>query len=636
MIVPMKKFYLIVLDKDRKNVPKRLRKLGVAHIEELQGSGETYQSLERERSEVESAYFLLQNYIGKKSKSGSPKSLSPLEVDGVKSLVQEVSGLKREMDSLNERTNQLVREIERVESWGDVSAAALVEVNNGSGRSLRFFEAPLKEIASLPKELEYMGLCAPKGKLRIALVLGESEKVPELPPSFQEFQLPEFSVSQMRQEIVSVERRKKEIAQAFKDRSEKTPFIEKYLQELESDIVLERLRSGMPNQEHFAYLQGYVPARDCDKFKKIVAQYGWAIAFDDPSDEENPPTLVENPPAIRIIDPVFEFLGTVPNYHEYDISFWFLIFFALFVAMIFGDGGYGTLIVLASLGSIVLGKRKGRHASDAQKLFLVLGIVTVLWGALTASWFGIRFDQLPKMLQKISLNLINGQSPDSESNIKVFCFIIGLVQLSIAHMKNIRRDFPNLKFLSQIGSLLLLAGMFNAALNLVIDATRFPIRSWALWCIAAGFFLVFLFGNWNGKLGSSLLESLKGLIPTFLNTVSVFADIVSYIRLWAVGLAGLAISQTVNGMASGILGGAPGILLEFILKLLIAILLLLVSHSLNFMLTVLSVVVHGVRLNMLEFSGHLGMEWSGYKYDPLREQNRPSAAMESSLEETGV
>jgi len=65
-------------------------------------------------------------------------------------------------------------------------------------------------------------------------------------------------------------------------------------------------------------------------------------------------------------------------------------------------------------------------------------------------------------------------------------------------------------------------------------------------------------------------------------------------------------------------------------------LLLLVSHSLNFMLTVLSVVVHGVRLNMLEFSGHLGMEWSGYKYDPLREQNRPSAAMESSLEETGV
>ncbi|MEJ5184414.1 MAG: hypothetical protein WHT81_04760, partial [Rectinemataceae bacterium] len=215
--------------------------------------------------------------------------------------------------------------------------------------------------------------------------------------------------------------------------------------------------------------------------------------------------------------------------------------------------------------------------------------------------------------------LINGQHPDSESNIKVFCFIIGLVQLSIAHFKNIRRDYPDLKFLSQVGSLLLLAGMFNAALNLVIDSQRFPIRSWALGSIGAGFLLVFVFGNWNGKLGSSLIESLKGFIPTFLGTVSVFADIVSYIRLWAVGLAGLAISQTVNGMAGSIVGGVAAFAIGFILKLLIAIVLLVVSHSLNFVLTVLSVVVHGIRLNMLEFSGHLGMEWSGYKYEPLKE-----------------
>jgi V/A-type H+-transporting ATPase subunit I len=636
MIVPMKKFYLIVLDKDRGNVPERLRKLGVAHVEELQGSGETYQSLERERAETESVCFLLQNYNKKKSKPDPSKSLSRSDIAGVKSLVQEVSELKHELDSLGERTNQLVREMDRVASWGDVSVAALVEVDKGSGRSLRFFEAPLKEMASLPKELEYMRLQAPKGKFRFGLVLGDGEKLPELPPSFQEFLLPELSLTQMRREIVSIDQRKKEIARAFKDLSVRVTFVKMYLQELEADIVLERLRSGMPDQEHFAYLQGYVPARDCDKFKKIVAKYGWAIAFNDPSDEENPPTLVENPPAIRIIEPVFEFLGTVPNYREYDISLWFLLFFSLFFAMIFGDGGYGSLIVLASLASIIMGKRKGRPVGDAQKLFLLLGAVTVVWGALTASWFGIQFNHLPSLLQRISLNFINGQSPDSESNIKVFCFIIGLVQLSIAHLKNIRRDFPNLKFLSQIGSLLLLVGMFNAALNLVIDATRFPLRSWVLICIAIGFSLVFLFGNWNGKFGSSLLESLKGIIPTFLGTVSVFADIVSYIRLWAVGLAGLAISQTVNGMASGILGGAAGFLLGFILKLLIAIVLLLVSHSLNFVLTVLSVVVHGIRLNMLEFSGHLGMEWSGYKYNPLREQKCPSAAMESSLEEIGV
>jgi len=69
MIVPMKKFYLIALDKDRPTLPERLRKLGVAHVEELSGSGETYQNLERERAEIESVYFLLRNYV---EKSRSP------------------------------------------------------------------------------------------------------------------------------------------------------------------------------------------------------------------------------------------------------------------------------------------------------------------------------------------------------------------------------------------------------------------------------------------------------------------------------------------------------------------------------------------------------------------------------------
>jgi V/A-type H+-transporting ATPase subunit I len=111
-----------------------------------------------------------------------------------------------------------------------------------------------------------------------------------------------------------------------------------------------------------------------------------------------------------------------------------------------------------------------------------------------------------------------------------------------------------------------------------------------------------------------------------LGTVSVFADIVSYIRLWAVGLAGLAFSQTVNGMASGMLGGPSGFLIGFVLKLIIAAVILVAAHALNFMLTVLSVIVHGIRLNMLEFSGHLGMEWSGYKYDPLKEDENLSAS----------
>ena len=629
MIVPMKKFYLIVLQRDRENLPERLRKLGVAHVEELQGIGDKYQNLERERMEVESVHNFLQNYIDKKSKPGkadSSKSLKYEECKDVREIINEISAAKQKLNLLEDQVIDLKREIDRVASWGEVSMTMLERVVEGAGFSLRFFDFPAKELIALPKETEYIRISAPKGRCRISLIVREGDQIPDLPPSFLEFLPPEIPLSQMRQEIALIENQKQEIIAKLRKHSANLSLIKKYLHMLDYNIILERLRSGMPQHESFVYMKGYVPVRDCEKFKKTAAKYGWAIAFDDPVEEDQPPTLIENSPAVRIIQPVFEFLGTVPNYWEYDISSWFLIFFSIFFAMIFGDASYGAIIVLATIASIYAGKRKGKPIVDAQKLFLLLGSATIIWGALTATWFGINFDNLPKLLQNISLPLINGQSPDSENNVKVICFLIGLIQLSIAHIKNFKRDFPDLKCMSQAGSLLLLLGMFNAALNLVIDATRYPIENWAIGCIAIGFFLVFIFGNWNGKLGSSLIESLKNIIPTFLGTVSVFADIVSYIRLWAVGLAGLAFSQTVNGMASGMLGGPSGFLIGFVLKLIIAAVILVAAHALNFMLTVLSVIVHGIRLNMLEFSGHLGMEWSGYKYDPLKEDENLSAS----------
>jgi V/A-type H+-transporting ATPase subunit I len=191
---------------------------------------------------------------------------------------------------------------------------------------------------------------------------------------------------------------------------------------------------------------------------------------------------------------------------------------------------------------------------------------------------------------------------------------VGIIQLSLAHLRNIKRDFPDPKFIAQVGSLAVGVGMFTAVLNLVIDPARFPIPIWGLACIGGGFLLLFVFGSWEGTLLRSILAGLKNFISTFLGLVSFFADIVSYIRLWAVGLAGVAIAQTVNGMAGG--------LLRVLVGALFGLLLILVGHGLNVAMSALSVVVHGIRLNMLEYSGHLGMEWSGYKYDPFREVSR--------------
>ncbi|HNY16956.1 MAG TPA: V-type ATP synthase subunit I, partial [Treponemataceae bacterium] len=166
------------------------------------------------------------------------------------------------------------------------------------------------------------------------------------------------------------------------------------------------------------------------------------------------------------------------------------------------------------------------------------------------------------------------------------------------------------KALGELGTLLMLCGMFVVVLNLLVDAKRYPISDAVLATIAVGFVLNFVFNNYAGSVVGSILESLKNFITVILGVVNVFGDIMSYIRLWAVGLAGAAISATVNSMVGPMFG-------SFFMFL--AVLVLFFGHGLNLMMNVLSVIVHGVRLNTLEFSNHLGLTWSGFQYEPFSE-----------------
>ena len=192
--------------------------------------------------------------------------------------------------------------------------------------------------------------------------------------------------------------------------------------------------------------------------------------------------------------------------------------------------------------------------------------------------------------------------------------MLALIQLSIAHLKGIIRFIRSPKCLGELGSLLMVWGMFFVVLNMVVKVpVFFGVETMGLPVIAiigVGFLLSFVFANYEGSLGASILDSCKNIVSVILGVVNVFSDIVSYIRLWAVGLAGSAISSTINDMAGPTLGGA---------LIFAGILLLVFGHGLNMILNVLSVIVHGVRLNTLEFSSHLGMSWSGFSYEPFCE-----------------
>ena len=89
-----------------------------------------------------------------------------------------------------------------------------------------------------------------------------------------------------------------------------------------------------------AWITGFLPAKSVPQLSALASSESWGLIIEDPSDEDPVPTELENNKVVRIIQPVFDILGTVPGYKEFDISLFFLMFFAVFFAMIVGDGGY--------------------------------------------------------------------------------------------------------------------------------------------------------------------------------------------------------------------------------------------------------------------------------------------------------
>ena len=367
--------------------------------------------------------------------------------------------------------------------------------------------------------------------------------------------------------------------------------LKKIAKERQDVLRFEEVETGMREDEELAVLKGFCPADVCRDIEKKAKKERWGILFEDPSEEDRVPTLIRNPKWVGLIKPVFDFIDIAPGYKEYDISLFFLLFFSLFVGMLIGDAGYGMLFVL----SIAWAHFKfGKKMQDRMPLYLayVLSGCVVVWGMLTGTFFGQQW------LAQTSFAPVLPWLKSNE-NIQLFCFTLGAVHLSVAHVWRTIQKFPSPRFLSDVGWLALLWGMFFMARTLILGAS---LSGFAGNLLIGGAVLVVFFTRPN-------INPLKAIGPGLgdlaLNVVNTFTDVVSYIRLFAVGLATVAVADATNAMASEVGGIAFFIIL-------------LIGHVINVVLALMAILVHGLRLNVLEFSGHLNMEWAGFNYVPFK------------------
>ena len=638
MIVPMKKVSLIISGDKKDETLKTLRKLGIIHIEIAEGSGERLVELREQIALLESAVFT----IGKK-KNTEQKDVSATEA---LSVANEIKSLDEEKKQCQAERVALSSELDRLKIWGDIDPDSIGDLE-AKGIKVSFYEMPRPEYEALPDSLKTVKLDANKSAVKFLLYESDSDIEDEVISSLSGHQLvlPQMSTDQMRQRISSLNARMTAIDEQLANCICYTDSMKKAVKALEKEIEFETYATGMADENlssnsggavSVAYFKGYIETENLDGLKQTAKDNCWGLLVENPSEEDNVPTKLKNNKFVSLIYPLTDFLGTVPGYFEYDISGWFLAFILIFFGIIFGDGGYGLLICAVAAIPIIKSLIAKKPVSPTILLVGLFGLSTVLWGTLTCTWFGLSPEFLPQWLKSLSVPVISNVYADkiwypfwtdgkigltTAQNLQMFCFSLALIQLTVAHVKGAVRNKGSLKMLGDIGSILQLFGIYYLVLSLVVNAQVFtfgliisgiPVGTVAIALIGIGFVSSFVFSNYEGSIIKSILSSLTNIVSVLLGVVNVFSDIVSYIRLWAVGLAGAAISATVNELAGPLLGN--------FMFMILAIILLVFGHGLNMILNILSVLVHGIRLNTLEFSSHLDISWSGRKFQPFTEK----------------
>ncbi len=631
MIVPMKKVTLLCLEQDKKSVLEQLQELGVLQLKYAkQPESQDVAEISAQISSIEKALMTLQMEEGKAG--------AAIQISG-KDLTERVLALQEERTELDKLRADLERERELLLPWGEFSPASLQDLRD-SGLYPYLCAVRRNDFDSfrenLPENSSVQTVSEDKVNFYVLVVAVLELELAEA------VSLPEKTLSGIESELVHARIRRDEITAELCSLKGSAGILQTYLEDAGGKLEFASAEDGMAAQGPLSWIFGYVPVTEEEKLRKCAREHGMALLLEVPAeDDDQVPTCIVKPKFLNIMDPLFDFIGVTPGYRENDVNMFFLIFFPIFFGMIIGDAGYGFLFIAITLPCMMLFWKKKPAVRLPLSLFLLLSIVTVIWGWLNGSWCGINSALLPEFMRGCNFianpsdsplafrfaewtGLINDQMPNAEKLrivsenykdkfVQFLCFAIAGIHLPAARLF---RFFGSIRStwraFGHLGWALLLFANAIMATNLIVYTSILAVhpmlQSVMIGLYAAGVVLVVATIS-----GSDALNLPFSLIGSFV-------DVLSYIRLFAVGLAGAFISSKFNEMGVQLMDAFPDAL-----KIAGAAALIFVAvfgNVLNIGLSFLSVLVHAVRLNTLEFSNHVEMQWAGIKFRPFKKSNQ--------------
>jgi V/A-type H+/Na+-transporting ATPase subunit I len=590
-IVPLEKVTFVGLTSQRERVLDDLHERGCLELIPL-GEGSSPGDSIRPSSRSRDALKFLLSCPQRRKQVSDTSRFDAAEVE------TRTLEIQSQLQALETERDDLILCIEAIKPFGDFEFPTSKEIG---GQKLWFYVVPVKAIQKLDG-LDLLWEVVNRDP-HFAYVVVVAPTEPTLMP------VPRVHIGSRSYD--QLQKRLEEVELAIEDAQAERAYLTRWclvfarsLNSLENSAArLDAARQTYESEMLFA-IQAWAPQAQTVELALYAESQGLVFESRPPLSGDNPPTLLHNERHLEAGEDLVNFYMT-PGYWTWDPSGVVLISFALFFAMILADAGYALV-----LGLFMLLAWKKMGASEGGKrmrpMLAMIIAASLVYGVLVGSYFGLApaVDSLPGRLHLLNMN---------NSNLMMgISILVGSIHVILANILNARRHvnwrdgLDSLGWAAAVGGGLLL-GVGAAIPNLWI------LRTVGTALLLVGLVLVLLFTAPRETIGKRLLNGTLGLTKIS----SAFGDVLSYLRLFALGLASASLATAFNDMATGIRDSMPRF------GLVLALLVLLFGHALNLLLGVSSGVIHGLRLNVIEFF-NWGLKDEGRRFTYFRRKEDPT------------
>lgn len=570
MIVPMRKITFVGVEADKERFLERLQEVGVVHLRHPKEAAEPQDLVKTLARVTEARKILTSKNVGT-TPAEPPEPLSGLALCSQReTLAQRETLLLAEIAALK-------KELFLQEVWGDFDVQELDALRQ-SGLNIQFFRVSQKVFETLPLEHIYHRVV---GISRGEVCFVTASLGPVVLPVPEE-KIPSKNVSIIQRELDAKTAELERIESEYRRLAAHLETLKRTETELTDLLEYRRavLNAGAALDGNLFTVSCWSPLPEAELIAKIGPSFALHYFSEKPSDNEQVPVLLTNKPAFDSGEDLVK-VYSHPSYQDFDPSGFVLYCFAVFFGMIIGDAGYGLTLLAVTF----LLQRKFKSSSPFAvrffRLMYLLSASVTIYGVITIGYFGLQIDRENPLWK---LCLLDVSTKEGQNNAMILSIIIGMIHISLSHII----QFKNTRAYASLGWIITIWAGYFLVSGKMLGA---PDNPFATYGTIIGLAIVFFFSSKSRNPIFRVLEGLNGL----LGIVQVFSDVLSYLRLFALGIATVYMAQTFNTLAEGIVNGVPYV------GWVLATLVLIAGHSVNLLLGVMGGVIHGLRLNFLEW-----------------------------------